>query len=106
MLDFDKIDFHLLEDIDYIKNLMNNIATTEKFVILNTVCHKFEPQGFTMLFLLSTSHFSIHTYPEHNKCSIDLYSCDMNVDYNNVIDMLKKGLKSDNFKLHQVIRKI
>jgi hypothetical protein len=30
----------------------------------------------------------------------------MNIDYNNVINKLSKGLKSDNFKLHQVIRKI
>jgi S-adenosylmethionine decarboxylase len=106
MLDFAQVNFDLLENIDYIKNLMNDIAVEEKFIVLNTVCHKFEPQGFTMIFLLSTSHFSIHTYPEHNKCSIDLYSCDMNVDYNNVINKLSKGLKSDNFKLHQVIRKI
>ena len=106
MLDFDKVDFNLLEDIPYIKKMMNEIAIREKFIVLNTTFHKFEPQGFTMILLLSTSHFSIHTYPEHNKCSIDLYSCDMNVNYNNVINMLKKNLKSDNFKLHQVIRKI
>lgn len=106
MLDFKDVNFNLLENIEHIKNLMNDIAIEEKFVILNTVSHKFEPQGFTMIFLLSTSHFSIHTYPEHNKCSIDLYSCDMNVDYNNVINKLKIGLKSENFRLHQVIRKI
>jgi S-adenosylmethionine decarboxylase len=106
MLDFDNVDFDLLEDTIYIKKLMNDIAIEEKFVVLHKVYHKFDPQGFTLLFLLSTSHFSIHTYPEYNKCSIDLYSCDMNVDYNNVINKLKSGLKSDNFKLHQVIRKI
>jgi S-adenosylmethionine decarboxylase len=106
MLDFDKVDFNVLENIEYIKHLMNNIAVKENFVVLNTTCHRFEPIGFTMLFLLSTSHFSIHTYPEHNKCSIDLYSCDMNVNYNNVIEMLKLGLKSDSFNLHQVIREI
>jgi len=106
MLDFDNVDYDLLENIEYIKNMMNDIAVTEKFIVLDKVYHKFEPQGFTMLFLLSTSHFSIHTYPEYNKCSIDLYSCDMNVDYNNVIDKLKKGLKSDSFRLHQIIRKI
>ena len=104
MLDFDNVDYNLLEDTDYIKTLMKDIATEEKFIILNTVCHKFEPHGFTMLFLLSTSHFSIHTYPEHNKCSIDLYSCDMNVDYNNVITRLRDGLKSDVFRLNQCIR--
>lgn len=106
MLDFDKVDFNILENIEYIKNLMNDIAEKEKFIVLNIVSHRFTPIGFTMLFLLSTSHFSIHTYPEYNKCSIDLYSCDMNVNYNNVIEMLKNGLQSNNFRLHQVIREI
>ena len=85
---------------------MNDIAISENFVVLNKTMHKFNPQGFTCIFLLSTSHFSIHTYPEHNKCSIDLYSCDTMINYNNIINKLKNGLKSDQFKLHQVIRKI
>jgi S-adenosylmethionine decarboxylase len=85
---------------------MNDIAVSENFVVLNKITHKFEPQGFTCIFLLSTSHFSIHTYPEYNKCSIDLYSCDTKVDYNNVIEKLKNSLKSENFKLNQVIREI
>lgn len=106
MLDFDKVEFALLENVNYIKKLMNDIATEEKFIVLDKMAHKFNPQGYTLIFLLSTSHFSIHTYPEFNKCSIDLYSCDRNVDYNNVINKLKIGLKSNSFRLHQVIRKI
>jgi len=106
MLDFDKVDFDLLENTDYILELMNDVAVSENFVVLNKTMHKFDPQGFTCIFLLSTSHFSIHTYPEHNKCSIDLYSCDTLINYNNIITKLKNGLKTDQFKLHQVIRKI
>ena len=32
--------------------------------ILNVASHKFEPQGFTLVALLSESHFSFHTFPE------------------------------------------
>ncbi len=28
-----------------------------------------------MLYLLSESHFSIHTWPEHGACAIDFYHC-------------------------------
>ena len=35
----------------------------------------FEPQGYTALFLLSESHFAIHTFPEHNETYIELSSC-------------------------------
>ena len=35
----------------------------------------FEPIGYTALFLLSESHFAIHTFPEHNQTYIELTSC-------------------------------
>ena len=37
--------------------------------------HKFEPGGYTYLALLSTSHFSIHTWPENGCAAIDMFSC-------------------------------
>lgn len=37
--------------------------------------HKFTPHGKTMVWILSESHFIIHTYPEHNYLSIDCYTC-------------------------------
>lgn len=36
---------------------------------------RFEPQGYTALFLLSESHFAIHTFPEENQTYIELTSC-------------------------------
>lgn len=35
----------------------------------------FEPFGYTALFLLSESHFAIHTFPEEGKSYIELSSC-------------------------------
>lgn len=43
--------------------------------ILNKVEHKFEPHGVTILYLLSESHASIHTYPEFNSCFLDIFTC-------------------------------
>lgn len=45
------------------------------FNIVDVVCHFFEPYGFTALFLLSESHFAIHTFPEENKTYVELSSC-------------------------------
>ena len=39
-------------------------------------CYEFfTPHGFTALFLLSESHFAIHTFPEENKTYLELSSC-------------------------------
>ena len=45
------------------------------FGILNFIEHHFEPQGYTGLWLISESHFAIHTFPEEGKTYIELSSC-------------------------------
>lgn len=35
----------------------------------------FNPHGYTALFLLSESHFAVHTFPEVEKTYIELSSC-------------------------------
>lgn len=37
--------------------------------------YEFKEGGFTKIFVLEESHFSIHTYPERNYISIDCYAC-------------------------------
>lgn len=41
----------------------------------------FEPHGITAVFLLSESHASIHTYPEHDSCFVDLFTCGEKCDW-------------------------
>ena len=43
--------------------------------LLDSSYYVFEPNGMTMMVLLSESHASIHTYPEHNACFVDLFTC-------------------------------
>jgi len=45
------------------------------FGVLSFVEYNFEPQGYTALWLLSESHFAIHTFPEEGKSYIELSSC-------------------------------
>ena len=45
------------------------------FNILKEIHHEFKPFGYTGLFLLSESHFAIHTFPECNETYIELSSC-------------------------------
>ena len=45
------------------------------YEILGEVEHVFQPQGYTLLFLLSESHLSVHTFPEKKYISFDLFTC-------------------------------
>lgn len=59
------------------------------FKILDISEHHFQPFGYTALFLLSESHFAIHTFPEECKTYIELSSC-VEIQYKKMQEKIKK----------------
>lgn len=68
-------------------------AKASKANILNTCEHSFDGKGFTMVILLSESHVSIHTYPEHNACFVDLFTCGHSCSYTSFDEVLRDYLQ-------------
>lgn len=65
----------LLNNICQLHQLLDNICSKYSYIILNKIEHKFEPQGCTIIYMLSESHISIHTFPEKEYIAFDLYTC-------------------------------
>lgn len=65
----------LLNDISQLKELLDTICEKNNYTILQKTEHVFEPQGCTILYMLSESHISIHTFPEKEYIAFDLYTC-------------------------------
>jgi S-adenosylmethionine decarboxylase len=96
--DFKEIqNLELLNSMTDLKDLLRDICKTNDFNILNEVEHQFAPIGCSVLFLLSESHLSIHTFPEKNHMSFDIYTCRQysdNTFYNEIFEYLLKRLKA------------
>lgn len=73
-----------------LRNIYNNILKESGFGILSFIEYNFEPQGYTALWLLSESHFAIHTFPEENKSYIEISSC-IEKQYNSFLELNKKN---------------
>jgi S-adenosylmethionine decarboxylase len=58
-----------------IKKYFDELLEKSGFTILNYQYHQFKPVGYTGLWLLSESHFAVHTFPEESKAYIELSSC-------------------------------
>lgn len=76
LLDLYGVDALLLKEmegfIDFIGPMLNDCMAE----VLSESSHKFPGAGgYTYLALLSTSHFSIHTWPENNCAAVDMFSC-------------------------------
>lgn len=71
-------------DIDAIKLIIENNLT-----VVKKIEHKFTPHGETIVFILSESHFTIHTYPEHRYLTMDIYVCNLSTDLEKIVDLIK-----------------
>ena len=65
----------LLHNLDKMKEVLDYICVMNDFSVLEKVEHKFHPEGLSILYLLSESHLSIHTFPERSYIAFDLYTC-------------------------------
>jgi S-adenosylmethionine decarboxylase len=88
----------LLNNINELKFVIKKICSDNDFQILGELEYKFTPIGCSIIFLLSESHISIHTFPEKNHMSFDIYTCRQYTDnsvYNEIYQFLINVLEAN-----------
>lgn len=98
------VDFEVLNNANLLQAHMVEAAEACGATVLSVQAKQFEPQGATVLVLLSESHLSIHTYPERGFAAIDCYTCGEFVDPQLAIDYLVTVLKPDKYFAKKLIR--
>jgi S-adenosylmethionine/arginine decarboxylase-like enzyme len=86
---------HLMVDIwldepfhpRFLEVIKNEVDT--HLTVVKKIEHKFDPQGETLVWILSESHFALHTYPEHQYLSFDIYICSLEVDLQELLDRIE-----------------
>ncbi len=73
--------------------------------IVEECLHEFEPIGVTYFAVITTSHFSIHTWPEYAYAAVDIFSCTDTV-VEGIADMLKEEFGAEDVKLRLIERQI
>lgn len=68
-------DFDKLNDMDFIEKTFVNAALKSGAEVREVAFHKFAPQGVSGVVIISESHLTIHSFPEHGYASIDVYTC-------------------------------
>ena len=84
----------ILDDYGELQRFLEIALVLAKANILRIIGEKFEPQGVTLLALLSESHASIHTWPELGYAAIDLYTCGDTTETHKAAEFLKVKLKA------------
>jgi S-adenosylmethionine decarboxylase len=98
------VDFDLLNDAEWLQAQMVEAAEVCGATVMSVQSKQFEPQGATVLVLLSESHISIHTYPERGFAALDCYTCGETVDPQLAIDHMISVLKPTTAHAKKLIR--
>lgn len=64
-----------IETTAQLEQCMDRVANECRFSVVGRAFHQFEPFGATGVLVLSESHFSAHTYPEHGIVYVDVFCC-------------------------------
>lgn len=75
------------QDVEPITDKIGDLIQ-ENFTVVKNISHEFSPHGRTIVFILSESHFAVHTYPEHNYITLDIYICDPEYDLNATLEQI------------------
>ncbi len=83
----------ILDNLEEIKSLMEQAALYSGATIIDSRFHRFNPYGISGVVIIAESHLAIHTWPEFNYASIDIYTCGTTVDPWKAYQYLKEHLE-------------
>jgi S-adenosylmethionine decarboxylase len=98
------VDFEKLNSAEFLQRHMVEAAEACGATVLSVQSQQFEPQGATVLVLLSESHISIHTYPERGFAALDCYTCGETVDPELAIEYMINILQPETVYARKLIR--
>lgn len=82
----------LLDDEPAVREALVGALTGAGASVLRTIGHRFDPRGLTVLAMLSESHASVHTWPEHGSAFVDVFTCGEAADPERAVELLAARL--------------
>ncbi len=69
-----------IDDVEVVRTALRDAVAAAGVTPLHEHLHAFSPHGVTGVVVIAESHFSIHTWPEHQYVAVDLFTCGERAD--------------------------
>jgi S-adenosylmethionine decarboxylase len=97
-------DPELISYRDKVEAVLLEAARIAKAHIVKYDFHNFSPTGVSGMIIISESHFSIHTWPEHSYAAVDIFTCSETVNERAAIDYMSRSFKAKRIEVCELRR--
>ncbi|MCK4665693.1 adenosylmethionine decarboxylase [Candidatus Dependentiae bacterium] len=104
LCDFYNCNKEKMSDKNEIEKIIIKAVEESGATIIETKLFLFSPYGLTGLIIITESHFSIHTWPEHGYIAIDYFTCNEKLDLSKTIEILKNYFEPENIDIKKISR--
>lgn len=84
----------LLRQVEPARAYVRECSEQSGVVLVDERWHQFEPEGFTGVILLSSSHISLHSWPTEGLLALDIFTCVEGAS-DKILDALRERLQPD-----------
>lgn len=84
----------LLKDEKELEIIMNRAAVEAGAEVRGSYFNRYGSQGISGIIIISESHLSIHTWPEHRYAAIDIFTCGDKVNPRKACDYIARKLRA------------
>ncbi len=99
IVEFHGCDAMVLDDLLGVETIMLEAAKAANATVVAHKFHKFSPQGVSGAVIVAESHLAIHTWPEYNYSSVDIFTCGPHTDNVAALQVIKQGLGADRYEV-------
>ena len=104
LVELNNCDHKILNDINFIKEVMLAAANASGATILGESFHQFSPQGVSGVLIIAESHLTIHTWPEHGYAGADIFTCGTRVQPEKAAEIIIARMKPKTHSIIQISR--
>jgi S-adenosylmethionine decarboxylase len=104
LLELKNCNEEVLNDVDFLKDCLNEAATRCGATVVGESFHKFSPRGVSGIINIAESHISIHTWPEYGYAAVDVFTCGNTVNPEEIAELIVQSLEAKNCSIIELRR--
>lgn len=99
-------DPEIIGNVEKMQDILVKAAQKANVKIWAVSFHRFPPNGVSGVIVISESHISIHTWPEHRYVALDIYTCGEYSNPEEAVNYALQQFRAENVHISEITRGI